>query len=173
MFTNNRNLNKWRLVGLCLFMALFMVGSVSASVSAAEPGKSMTQQAKIPSSYYFEGPTLSGVLSEAATVMQNCNCQHLVTSFAYERTIMDWHGLTIHLNWVTPDAPLGIWEEIPFQGTSLPTVLREAAKFMQHNGCEGAVRDVRYGKAASPPNDQRRPAPVHIVYLVLESPSPC
>ncbi|MBX3058709.1 MAG: hypothetical protein KF770_19760 [Anaerolineae bacterium] len=173
MFTNHQNLNKWRLIGLCLFLALFMVGSVSASTSVAEPGKAMAQQAKIPSSYYFEGPTLSGVLSDAAAVMQNCNCQHLVTSFAYERTIMDWHGLTIHLDWVTPDAPLGIWEEIPFQGTSLPAVLREVAKFMQHDGCESAVRDVRYARAASTPNDQRRLTPVHIVYLVRESPSPC
>ncbi|HRQ37547.1 MAG TPA: hypothetical protein PLD25_06505 [Chloroflexota bacterium] len=169
MFTNRKNMNRWRLIGLCLFVALFW----TSAVNAAETGKINAQQDKIPATFLFEGPLLAEVLSAAARTIQSCGCQNQVAFFAYERTDAGSHRLIIYLTRTTLTTPSGIWEEIPFRGTSLPAVLWDAARYMQQVGCEAAVRNVRYERQALQPNDQPIPVPVHVVYLVLESPSPC
>jgi hypothetical protein len=179
MFTNVKKLYPRWLVGLCLLAALFL----TTTVSAAHPDKVNSQQVKVPSPpafYTFEGELLADVLNAAAATMQVCNCQNRVSHFVYERLgtgsdseLVAQHRLTIYLNAMTPGATTdAIWEIVPFQGTSLPKVLAEAAKYLQNGGCETAVQNVVYQRQTPPPNDQR-PAFLHIVYLVLQSPSPC
>ncbi|HRQ40230.1 MAG TPA: hypothetical protein PLD25_20155 [Chloroflexota bacterium] len=175
MFTKLAKSNTWRLIGLCLFVALFL----TSTVSAAYPNKANNRQDKSllpPTSYIFESPLLSDVLGMAAKTMQACDCQDQVAYFTYERNKLGWHRLTIYLFGISPD-PLtaGIWQEIPFRDASLPTVLWEASKYMQDFGCEAAVQDVRYERekpSQTDPSDSR-PVPAHVVYLVLEWPAPC
>ncbi len=171
MFTNKKKLNVRRLVGFCLLVLLFWAGVASA----AQPEKADNRQVKPvlpPSSFTFEDVLLANVLQMAAGVIQRCNCQNQVSHFQYEYLTTERHRLTIYLQTITSGGTVTIWEPVPFQGSSLPDVLREAAKYMQHGGCDAAVRDVQYERQVNP-SDDRWGAPVHIVYLFLESPSPC
>ncbi len=172
MVTKPTKFNTWRLVGFCLLMALLLTGVVSAA-----PDKASDRQDKRPippTSYVFESPILSDVLDTAALTMQKCGCQSQVAFFDYEQDDKGWHRLTIYLTGIITPAPdAGIWEEIPFRGASLPDVLLEASKYMKNYGCDAAVHNLRYAREAPLPTDPPTGRYLHVVYLVLESPSPC
>lgn len=175
MFTNDKKLKLWHLVGLWLLVALFL----TSSVSAANPDPANGQQDKVPvppppTSYVFEGLVLADVLKAAAGTIQRCGCQNQVSHFAYEQWWGGWHHLTIFMNGLndpaltTPDT----WEIVPFRGTSLSAVLQKAAKYMQDCSCDMAVNNIMYERQTTMSTNALVPAPVHIVSLVIVSPPP-
>lgn len=173
MFANQKNFKNLFLVTIWLFVVLFL----ASSASAADLDKVNDRQMKSPLppiSYTFEGVLLFQVLNAAAETVQACNCQSQVTSFAYERTQVNWHRLIIYLGGSTPGpATPAIWEIVPFQGTSLTAVLNEAAKYMQNGGCDADVRNVQYERQPGSASDSLFQAQRHIVSLLMESPSSC
>lgn len=147
---------------------------LTSSVSALETDRASNQAGDVAShAYVFEGTSLVKVLTAAADTMQSCGCQSQVRQFLYERPGPDLYRLSIFLSGEGyPTAIPEDWEIVRFRGSSLPKVLREAAKYVQNCACQLAVRHITYERLTLQPSPGLLPAPTHLVSLILESPPP-
>jgi hypothetical protein len=155
-------------IAACLLLALVLTSSVSAAEANQAPNQAGSDF--VPAVYTFEGPVLADVLDKAASTIQACHCQNMVSYFTYERLQPGWYRLSIYMGGLNKDDAIPeIWEIVRFQGSSLPKLLQEAAKYVKNCQCQNVVVTVTYERVVGQADII---APLHIVSLILESPPP-
>lgn len=151
---------------------LWLVGTVSAAPK--ESANNQTGSVPVPAVYTFEGPYLPDVLDTAAHTIRICRCEGMVSHFVFERTdgVWTWYRLSIYFGGdVLPTSGPEHWELVHFLGTSLPSLLEQAAKHVKNCQCEPYVADVVY-RRSGPSTNAETVFPVHHVYLLIAWPFP-
>jgi hypothetical protein len=167
-----KKFKRYAAVWLGLWALLWLVGT-----AVAAPANSLPTQADddfVPAVYTFEGPFLPAVLDAAAHTIKICQCESMTTHFVFERLdgVWTWYRLSIYFNGEVPSPSTPEhWERVHFQGTSLPSLLQEAAKYVQNCQCEQYVVNVVY-RRSGPSTDAETAIPVHHVYLFIAWPFP-
>ncbi|HRQ37548.1 MAG TPA: hypothetical protein PLD25_06510 [Chloroflexota bacterium] len=155
---------------LGLLVSLWLGNTASAAPTSRHL---QTNTPLVPSVYTFEGESLPKVLTLAARTMRICGCEIMVSHFVLERPSDPWFRLSIYLHGPFPTSMVpslpDYWERARFQGASLPTVLIEAAKYLENCQCQNYVMDMTYERIYLEADSI---APLHVVYVVIGWPFP-